>query len=56
VFVGHGPIVVTGNRCRTWTGTDPATGIYGTGTFCTVSGTFEFSAKSEAGDSVVVTK
>lgn len=55
LFGDRGQIVVTGNICRTSSGTDPVTGIYGTFTFCTVVGTFEFSAKSQAGDSVVVT-
>ena len=54
-FGGRGQIVVTGNSCRTSSGIDPVTGIYGTFTFCIVAGTFEFSAKSQAGDSVVIT-
>jgi len=55
LFGGRGQIVVTGNSCRTSSGIDPATGIHGTFTFCTVAGTFAFSAKNQAGDSVVVT-
>jgi hypothetical protein len=55
LFGGRGQIVVTGNSCRTYSGIDPATGIYGTFTFCTVAGSFEFTARSQAGDSVVVT-
>jgi hypothetical protein len=56
LYGGRGRFVVTGYQCRTSTGTDPVTGAYGTRTFCTVAGTFEFSAKSEAGDSVIATQ
>lgn len=55
-FGGRGQIVLTDHSCRTYTGTDPVTGIHGTWRLCTVAGTFEFTAKSESGDSVVVTR
>ena len=54
LFGGQGQIAVTAYNCRTSTGRDPVTGIDGTITLCTIAGTFAFSARSQAGDSVVI--
>ena len=55
LFGGHGQIVVTAYECQTSTFIDAATGITITRTFCTAPGTFETTAKNQAGDSVAIT-
>lgn len=54
-YGGYGHVEITENECHRSTGVDWVTGATVTATFCTMTGTFAFIAKSADGDSVVVT-
>ena len=53
-YGGRGQVKVSITNCRVVTAIDPETGDRVQVTFCDASGSFAFTARSEAGDSVVV--
>ena len=53
-YGGGGRIAVAVRNCHRGEVIDPEAGKPATAEFCTLSGTFEFSAKSEAGDSILI--
>ena len=52
--VANGSVKVASESCNTTSGTDPATGIYATVTFCALTGTFGFTATVPSGALVTI--